>query len=142
MTNTFQNLHRNQYLSYNHHTTMINEYNNPNIITCMFPTLFSFRIHVLEMNNKPIKLSLQTHVKHLMNLDETRYQFSKHHIFPFFVFNIIQHRQICLGIKLIVSKSSNMNERELLNEIQTTHFDYIIINSQNINYKKCICSLL
>jgi len=121
---------------------MINEYNNPNLITCMFPTLFSFRIHVLEMNNKPIKISLQTHVKHLMNLDETCYQFSKHHIFPFFVFNIIQHRQICLEIKLIVSKSSNMNERELLNEIQTTNFDYIIINSQNINYKIYICSLL
>jgi len=94
------------------------------------------------MNNIPIKLSLQTHVKHLMNLDKICYQFSKHHLFPFFVFNIIQRRQICLGAKLILSKSSNINERELLNEIQTINFDDIITNSQNIDYNKYICSLL
>ncbi len=73
MTKAFQNLHRNQYLCYNHHTTMINEYNNPNLIACTFPTLFSFGIGVLKMNNRPFKLSLQTHVKHLMNLDEVHY---------------------------------------------------------------------
>jgi hypothetical protein len=115
---------------------MINEYNNVNLITCMFPTLFLFGIGVLEMNNRHIKLSLQTHVKHLMNLDETCYQFSKHHLFPFFVFNIIQCTQIYLGTKLTTSKSSNMNEKELLNEIQTINFDDIITNPQNINYKK------
>jgi hypothetical protein len=111
MTNAFQNLHHNQYLSYNHHTTMINEYNNPNLIACMFPTIFPFGICVPEMNNKPIKLSLQTRVKHLMNLDEICYQFSKHDLFPFFVFNKIQCKQICLRAKLTLSKSSNMNER-------------------------------
>jgi hypothetical protein len=73
MINAFQNLHHNQYLSYNHCTTMINEYNNSDLITCMFPTLFPFGIGVSKMNNKPIKLSLQTHVKHLMNLDKTHY---------------------------------------------------------------------
>jgi hypothetical protein len=73
MTNTFQNLHHNQYLSYNHHTTMINEYNNPNLIACMFPILFPFGNGVPKMNNKPIKLSLQTHVKHWMILGETCY---------------------------------------------------------------------
>ncbi len=73
MINAFQNLHCNQYLFHNHHTTMINEYNNPDLIACMFFTLFPFGIGVLEMNNIPIKLSLQTHVKHLMNLDEICY---------------------------------------------------------------------
>jgi hypothetical protein len=58
MTDAFQNLHRNQYLSYNHCTTMINEYNNPNSKTCMFPILFPFGISVPKMNNIPIKLSL------------------------------------------------------------------------------------
>jgi hypothetical protein len=36
MTNTFQILHCNQYLFHNHHTTMINEYNNPTLKPCMF----------------------------------------------------------------------------------------------------------
>ncbi len=49
---------------------MINEYNNPNLMAYMFPTLFPFRIGAPKMNNKPVKLSLQTHVKNLMNLDE------------------------------------------------------------------------
>jgi len=39
----------------------------------MFPTLFPFGIGVPEMNNKPIKLSIQIHLEHLMNLDETCY---------------------------------------------------------------------
>jgi hypothetical protein len=135
MTNAFQNLHHNQYLSYNHCTIMINKYNNPNLIACMFPTLFPFEIDVPKMNNRPIKLSLQIHVKHLMNLYEIHYQFSKKNLFLFFVFNIIQHKQICFGAKLTISKSSNMNERKLLNEIQITNFDEIITNPQNINYK-------
>jgi len=32
-----------------------------------------------------------------MNLDETNYQFFKHHLFSCFVFNIIQCKQICVG---------------------------------------------
>jgi hypothetical protein len=47
----------------------------------MFPTLFSFGIGVPKMNYKPIKLSLQIHIKHSMNLDKTRYQSSKQIIY-------------------------------------------------------------
>jgi hypothetical protein len=61
--------------------------------------------------------------------------FKTNHLFPFFVFNIIQCRQICLGIKLTISKSLNMNERELLNEMQTIDFDKIISKPQNIHSK-------
>jgi hypothetical protein len=88
----------------------IDEYNNPNLISCMFPTLFPFGLGIPQMANRVLKVSLQMHVKHLLNFDEAKYAFSKNHIFPFFVFNIIQCKQICLGAKLIVSKSSNMNE--------------------------------
>jgi hypothetical protein len=86
---------------------MINEYHNPNLISWMFPTLFPFGISVPQMANKVVKVSLKMHVKHLLNLDEAKYAFSKNHLFPFFVFNIIQYRQICLGAKLTISKSSN-----------------------------------
>ncbi len=68
---------------------MINEYNNLNLNSCMFPTLFSFGIDVLKMANRVVKISLQMHVKHLLNLNTNKYAFSKHHLFPFFVFNII-----------------------------------------------------
>jgi hypothetical protein len=65
MINAFQNLHCNQYLFHYHQTTMINEYNNLDLIACMFSTLFPFGVGVPKMNNRPIKLSLQIDVKHL-----------------------------------------------------------------------------
>jgi hypothetical protein len=40
MMNAFKNLHHNQYLSYNHQITMINEYNNLDLISCRFLILF------------------------------------------------------------------------------------------------------
>jgi hypothetical protein len=58
------------------------------------------------------------------------------------LFYIIQSKIIILGAKLTVSRSSNMNESKLLNEIQITNFDDIIFNPQNIHHKTNICSLL
>ncbi len=43
---------------------------------------------------------------------------------------MIQHRHICLGVKLTVSRSSNMNEKEVLNKIQSIDFNDIIVNPQ------------
>jgi hypothetical protein len=71
----------------------------------MLPNLFPFGISVTEMTNRLVKVSFQLHIKHLMNLDDTIYVLSKHYLFPFFVFNIIQQRQVCLGTKLIVFSS-------------------------------------
>ncbi len=93
-----------------YHITICLKYNNPNLISCMFPTLFPFGIGVSQMANRVVNISQQIHVNHLLNLDETKHSFSKNHLFPFFVFDIIKCRQICLGSKLMVSKSSNMNE--------------------------------
>jgi hypothetical protein len=61
---------------------------------------------------------------------------------PILIFNIIQCRQICFGAKLTISKSSNMNERDLLNKLQTTHFDDILKYPQNIQWNPNILSLL
>jgi hypothetical protein len=44
MKNEINNLNNHQYLSYNHQTKIINEYNNPKLISCMFPNLFPFGI--------------------------------------------------------------------------------------------------
>jgi hypothetical protein len=63
MTNAVRNLHGNLYLSYTHDSTMANEYNNPALMTGMFPTLFPY-----EMSNGPRKTSLGAHVKHLSSL--------------------------------------------------------------------------
>jgi hypothetical protein len=120
---------------------MMNEYNNPTLLSCMFSNLFPFGISILDMPNRPIKVSLQMHTKHLMNLNDTQYNFSKHHLFSFFGFNITQQRQICLKAKLTMSRSSNMNEKENLNKLQSTYFDEIVKNPQDINGNTNVNSL-
>ncbi len=70
----------------------------------MFPTLFPFGIDAFEMNNRPMKVSLQTHLR---NLEKNHYPFSKHHLFPFFIFNIIQQKQKCLRVKLTIIKQKS-----------------------------------
>ncbi len=47
MKYAINNLNNHQYLSYNHQTKIINEYNNPTLISCMFPNLFLFGIIVI-----------------------------------------------------------------------------------------------
>jgi hypothetical protein len=90
MKNALYNLNNRHYLSYNHKSKMIIEYNNPSLISCMLHSLFPFGIGVPKMVIRPIKVSLQLHTKHLMNLNKTQYKISKHCLFPFFVFNIIR----------------------------------------------------
>jgi len=60
MKNVIDNLSNHQFLSFNHQSKMINEYNNHTLLSCMFPSLFPFRIGFCEMTNRPIKISLQT----------------------------------------------------------------------------------
>jgi hypothetical protein len=112
MKNALHNINNQQYLSYNHQYKIIDEYNNPTLILCMFPSLFPFEIWwslkwKIDQSKYLYKYIL---IKHLMNLNEIYYKFSKHHLFPFFVFNIIQQRQVCLGAKLTIFGSSNTNE--------------------------------
>ncbi len=60
----------------------------------------------------------------------------------FFLCNIIQRIQICFGAKLIIFRSSNMNEHNLLNNLQSIDFDEIIKNLQNINDKTYVQNIL
>jgi hypothetical protein len=53
-----------------------------------------------------------------------------------FVFNMIQHRHIRLGIKLAVSRLSNINEKKILDKIQSIDFNDIIINPQTMCCKR------
>jgi hypothetical protein len=42
MSSAIPNLNAQKYLSYTHGSYPINEYNNPHLITCMFPSLFPY----------------------------------------------------------------------------------------------------
>jgi hypothetical protein len=42
MKNAINNLNNHQYLSYNNQTKIINEYNNPTLISCMYPIVVTY----------------------------------------------------------------------------------------------------
>ncbi len=99
----------------------------------MFPSLFPFGIGISKMTNRWMNIITNMHIKHLVNLDDTQYKFSKHYLFPILVFSVIQWRQICLKVKLTVFRLSNMNEIVFLNKIKSIDFNEIIKKSWNIN---------
>jgi hypothetical protein len=90
------------------------------------------------------KVSIEAHVKYSMNLDDKDHGFAKHHLFIFFMFNLIQRRQIYLGTKLTISRSSFVKESQLLNKIQSIVFNDRIENPKlafsKPNIKKLITS--
>jgi hypothetical protein len=128
MSSAISNLNAQKYLSYTHGSYPINEYNNPHLITCMFPSLFPYGTGAPELQNRTIKISLESHIQYLLNLEDENHKFSTHHLFRFFMFNLKQRRQICRGAKLTISRSSFIKESQILNNIRSKDFKDAIKN--------------
>ncbi|HYP43548.1 MAG TPA: DUF6570 domain-containing protein, partial [Candidatus Nitrosocosmicus sp.] len=126
MSNSASNLREKQYLSYTHGSIAINEYSNPHLLTCRIPTLFPYGVGAPEMQHRTTKISLEAHVQYLLNLDDENHGFLRHHLFPFFMFNLIQRRQICRGARLTVSRTSFVKESQILNNIRSIDFNDVI----------------
>ena len=65
-----------------------NEFGNPLLFPKMYPTLFPYGIGGFEEESRKHKISLKRHVKHLLQLNDKRFQ--EHHSFSFIAFNILQ----------------------------------------------------
>jgi hypothetical protein len=94
----------------------------------MFPSLFPYGTGAPELQNRTIKISLESHIQYLLNLENENHKFSTHHLFRFFMFNLIQRRQICRGAKLTISRSSFIKESQILNNIRFKDFKDAIKN--------------
>ena len=82
MSSAISNLKTQKYFSYTHGSYSINEYNNPHLITCMFPSLFPYGIGAPKLQHRIVKI--------LLNLENENHKFSTHNLFQFFIFNLIQ----------------------------------------------------
>ncbi|PBK92437.1 hypothetical protein ARMGADRAFT_930604 [Armillaria gallica] len=76
------------YIEVCHDPVPVNEFNNPALFPLMYPTLFPYGIGGLEDRGCLNSLSFEAHVKHLLNLNDRRFQ--KHRTFLFTAFNMIQ----------------------------------------------------
>ena len=75
-------------IHYSHNA--VPEYNNPDLILGMFPSLFPFGIAGFEDPTRTVKISFQAHANALLDVPD--HSFHHHHTFMFVILNIVQQR--------------------------------------------------
>jgi hypothetical protein len=85
---------------------------------------YRIRDHMYFINPKPC-ITFDEFKQNSLSIFKTSFIF-------IFVFNIIQHRHIHLGVKLKLLRLWNMNEKKILNKIQSIDFNDIFVNPQNM----------
>jgi Helitron helicase-like domain at N-terminus/AAA domain len=89
----------------------IGEYDNPNLLPGMFPTLFPFGTGGLEAD-RPSKISFQEHVNYLLSLHDPA--FKHHRLFLFVSLNILKRRKGHLLTAFTVRKPAFRHVADLL----------------------------
>lgn len=102
----FKHFNRNRGSAYlvPHDREIMNEFNEPNLLPMLYPTLYPYGVGGFEDPNRRTPLSFQTHAKYLLQLADRRFQ--EHVSWKFVVFNIIQRRTILLHTFLRVKTTS------------------------------------
>ncbi len=93
---------RGGYIEVCHDPIPINKFNNPALFPLMYPTLFPYGVGGLEDRGRLSPLAFDSHVKHLLQLNDRRFQ--KHRTFLFTVFNMIQRRKLLLQTSFRVKR--------------------------------------
>lgn len=91
---------QNSFVEVPHGEDPVNEFYNPSLFPSIAPTLFPYGIGGLEDATRTSRISMDAHVRHLIMLDDRRFQ--KHVTFFFTAFNMLQRRQMLLRTKLKV----------------------------------------
>ena len=80
----------------------INEYFNPKLLLCLYPTLFCYGRGSLEDQSHPVQIKLREHIRYLLSYNDLR--FETNHSFIFLAFNLLQRRNACFHAQLIATK--------------------------------------
>lgn len=84
-------------------STAIPEYDNPNLLPGMFPTLFPLGTAGFDDRNRPASLSFHAQANALLDLPDRSFRY--HHSYIFVVLNIIQRRTAHLQTSFTVRRS-------------------------------------
>jgi hypothetical protein len=90
-----------------HDANPINEFFNPVMFPMLYPTLFPYGIGGFEDRSRPVPIGFENHVKHMLALNDSRFQ--EHYSFMFVAFNIIQRRKLLLHTSLRVNRKNFNN---------------------------------
>ena len=101
-----------------------NEFGNPLLFPKMYPTLFPYGIGGFEEESRKHKISLKRHVKHLLQLNDKRFQ--EHHSFSFIAFNILQRRTVLLRTHLRTKKANFPFTAQMYDTISSESINHVI----------------
>ncbi|KAG1904466.1 uncharacterized protein F5891DRAFT_945574, partial [Suillus fuscotomentosus] len=99
----------------------VNEYNNPDLIPGMYPTLFPFGIGGFEDKSWPVSISFQQQAQYYLNIVDR--SFCYHHSFMFVVLNMIQRHTAHLQTSFTVRRSHFHHVAQNLTQISPTILD-------------------
>lgn len=85
----------------------MNEFFNPVMFPMLYPTLFPYGIGGFEDRQRQVPISFENHVKHMLALNDRRFQ--EHYSFMFVAFNILQQRKLLLHTSLRVNRKNFSN---------------------------------
>ena len=91
------------YVEIPHGPRPVNEFCNPALFPQIYPCLYPYGLGGFEDDRRQTSLGFQRHVRHLLELKDSR--FREHHSFMFTAFNILQRRAVLLHSSLKVRKS-------------------------------------
>lgn len=77
-------------LAIHHSATAVSEYNNPDLMPGMFPTLFPFGIGGFEDKSRPTALSFKEQAQYYFNISDRAFRY--HYSYIFVALNMLQRR--------------------------------------------------
>lgn len=114
-----------------HGNKPINEYDNPNLFPCMFPHLFPWGFGGFEDGKRRVPITMEAHVKHMLNLSDVRPQTDRN--FSFVAMNILQRRKTSEASRFKVKSTHYDRAAELLCSAEASACDSIISRSKANN---------
>ena len=112
----------------------VNEYNNPNFLLGIFPTLFPYGCGALEDSSRPVQISFREHLKYLLSYGDRR--FEEHRSFIFVIFNILQRRTVCLHAQLMASRPYFQKSAQFIESLTSEDITTVLVNISQASYSK------
>ena len=91
-------------LAIHHGAAAVSEYNNPDLMPGMFPTLFPFGIGGFEDKSRPTALSFKEQAQYYFNISDRAFRY--HFSYIFVALNMLQRRMAHLHTSFTVKKSN------------------------------------
>ncbi|KAF5333957.1 hypothetical protein D9758_017594 [Tetrapyrgos nigripes] len=125
-------------LAIHHSYSFVSEYNNPDLICGMFPTLFPFGTGGFENRDRKPFVTFETHANYLLDLNDRSIRY--HYSFLFVVFGIMQRRSAHLCVHLTTSSRSLSSVANAFDSLTSESLDKLAKRVEKEGYLQTMSS--